>query len=80
MPIIIFIQISTDDIIGSAKAKQLSLATTAKDFARLKTDGQDKKLENLVVFDIEVSFDDPDFCKQRINETLEAFKNRSYAE
>ncbi len=69
-----------DDIIDSAKAKHLFIATTAKDFARLKTDGQDKKLENLVVFDVEVQFDDPDFCGQRINEALEAFRNRSNKE
>lgn len=64
------------DIIKTAVANNLCLATTAKDFARLKTDGQDKKLKNLFVFDVDVAFDDPDFCQNIIDATLENFKTR----
>lgn len=64
------------DIMTTATANNLCLATTAKDFARLKTDGQDKKLKNLFVFDVDVAFDNPDFCQNIIDATLEKFKAR----
>lgn len=64
------------DIMTTATANHLCLATTAKDFARLKTDKQDKKLENLFVFDVDVAFDNPDFCQNIIDATLENFATR----
>lgn len=64
------------DIMATATANNLCLATTAKDFARLKTDEQDKKLKEIFIFDVEVAFDNSDFCQNIIDATLENFKTR----
>lgn len=68
-----------NEISATAFANKLYLATTAKDFVRLKTDGQDKKLKNLLVFDVDVAFDKQDFCEHIINETVARFKARIIA-
>lgn len=64
-------------IISAATSENLCLATTAKDFVRLKTDGQDKQLNNLIVFDVDVTFDNQEFCEHIINETVSRFKDRT---
>lgn len=66
-----------DDINNAANNNNLFIATTAKDFVRIKGDKKDKLLEKLYVFDVEVAFDDPDFCESIINDTLDRFKNRT---
>lgn len=72
-----FTEYDLKDIADSAKSANLHIATTAKDYIRLKTDGQERQLDNLVVFDVTVDFDDADFCKRLIEETLDRFKKRS---
>lgn len=46
----------------SASRQKLLVATTAKDYMRLKSDGLDKKLPHLLVLDIRLRFAGQNFC------------------
>lgn len=67
------------DIVESAKAHKLSLATTAKDYVRLKTDRQDSKLEKLTVFDVDVTFEKTDLCRIILSKTINRYRERRLA-
>ncbi|RCL00719.1 MAG: tetraacyldisaccharide 4'-kinase [Candidatus Tokpelaia sp. JSC189] len=67
------------DIVESAKAHKLSLATTAKDYVRLKTGRQDSKLEDLTVFDVDVMFEKTDLCQIILSKTIKRYKKRHLA-
>lgn len=66
------------NIIATAATNELCLATTAKDFARLATNEQNTQFQDLFVFDVDVAYDDDNFCQQIIEKTLENFKNRKF--
>ncbi|WP_297322821.1 tetraacyldisaccharide 4'-kinase [uncultured Bartonella sp.] len=66
------------DIIATAAANKLCLATTAKDFTRLAPNGQNTQLEDLFIFDVDVAYDGADFCQKIIEKTLENFKDRKF--
>lgn len=65
-----------DDIIHAAKTDNLLLATTAKDFVRLEASNQNTKLKNLVVFDVELAFDEENFCQNLLLEVISRFERR----
>lgn len=64
------------DIVESARAHKLALATTAKDYVRLKTDGLNEKLAGLVVFDVDVAFERPGFCETVLSCVSARYKER----
>ncbi|KAA6405230.1 tetraacyldisaccharide 4'-kinase [Candidatus Tokpelaia sp.] len=67
-----------DDIVQSARAYGLIMATTAKDYMRLKTDGLDKKLGPLLVLDIYPEFLPEDFCNHILNLCVTHYKDRRF--
>jgi len=74
-----FSEYDVKDIADSAAVHKLAIATTAKDYVRLKTDGLDKKLDKLVIFDVEVMFDTRSFCESILNDVLTRYKERHLA-
>jgi len=64
------------DIASNAKIHQLAIATTAKDYMRLKTEGLDKKLEKLVVFDVDIAFELSGFCETILTEVMARYRKR----
>jgi len=67
------------NIADSAKAHQLAVATTAKDYVRLKTDSLDKSLKKLVIFDVDVAFEAVGFCKFILSEVMMRYKERCFS-
>ncbi|RCL01165.1 MAG: tetraacyldisaccharide 4'-kinase [Candidatus Tokpelaia sp. JSC085] len=64
------------NIAASAKAHKLTIATTAKDYVRLKTTRLSKKLEEIIVFDVHVTFEVEDCCVNLLTEMLARYRAR----
>lgn len=71
-----FSEFDLKDIADSAETHKLWLATTAKDYVRLVTDKLDDKLKRLVVFDVDVAFEDAGYCQRILRDVIRNYKER----
>ncbi|UXM95058.1 tetraacyldisaccharide 4'-kinase [Bartonella sp. HY329] len=62
------------NIAVEAKTKDLMLVTTAKDYVRLKDQDFSVNLENLIIVDVEVVFNQTDYGQNLLVETIKSFK------
>ncbi|WP_455474318.1 tetraacyldisaccharide 4'-kinase [Bartonella sp. B30(2025)] len=60
-----------------AKKQNLWLATTAKDYMRIRTSCVQEDLKNLVVFDVKVDFAQKNFCSIILEEVIDRFAKRN---
>lgn len=65
-----------EDITRSARAHRLVIATTAKDYARLKTDNMAAKLGDILVLDVRLRAEREDFCGRVLDMCRQNYKNR----
>lgn len=63
-------------LIQRARMHNLWLATTAKDYVRIKTRNVQKDIKNLIVFDVKVDFAQKDFCHTLLKEVITRFRKR----
>ncbi|MCZ2158112.1 tetraacyldisaccharide 4'-kinase [Bartonella sp. 220] len=61
-----------------ARKQNLWLATTAKDYVRIQTNSAQKDLKNLIIFDVDVSFSQKDFCHLLLEEVITRFRKRKH--
>ncbi|KEG21103.1 tetraacyldisaccharide 4'-kinase [Bartonella bacilliformis] len=61
-----------------AKIQNLWLATTAKDYTRIRVKALQKDIENLIVFDVTLDFAQADFCYMLLEEVIARFKKRKH--
>ncbi|WP_019222268.1 tetraacyldisaccharide 4'-kinase [Bartonella rattaustraliani] len=66
------------DLAQKAKMQNLWLATTAKDYARIQANCEQKNLKNLIVFDVKVDFAQKDFCHILLEEVMTRFRERKH--
>ncbi|EJF98905.1 tetraacyldisaccharide 4'-kinase [Bartonella vinsonii subsp. arupensis Pm136co] len=71
-----FTDTDLNNLVQKAKMQNLWLATTAKDYARIKTNRVQKDLKNLIVFDVQVNFAQEDFCYKILEEVITRFRER----
>jgi len=74
-----FSRYDIEDIVQSARAHGLVIATTAKDYVRLQTDGLDKRLGRLLVLDIYPEFLQEDFCNHVLDLCLKRYNDRRFS-
>ncbi|OLL56135.1 tetraacyldisaccharide 4'-kinase [Bartonella henselae] len=67
------------NLVQRAKTHNLWLATTAKDYIRIQTSKMQEDLKNLVVFDINVSFVQKNFCRVLLQEVMIRFRERKHS-
>ncbi|MCZ2328108.1 tetraacyldisaccharide 4'-kinase [Bartonella sp. F02] len=75
----VFTNTDIQNLAKRAKMQNLWLATTAKDYIRMQADDLQKKLKNLIIFDVEVNFAQKDFCRTLLEEVIERFKKRKHS-
>ncbi|MET3589622.1 tetraacyldisaccharide 4'-kinase [Bartonella silvatica] len=71
-----FTNTDLQNLAQKAKAQNLWLATTAKDYVRIKTSNMQKDLKNLIIFDVKVDFSQKDFCQNLLKEVMDRFQQR----
>lgn len=74
-----FKKIELENIAREAKEKKLVLVTTAKDYMRLKDQEFQEILQNLIIVDVDVDYQENGFCENILTETVEKFHAKSKA-
>ncbi|RCL03588.1 MAG: tetraacyldisaccharide 4'-kinase [Candidatus Tokpelaia sp. JSC161] len=71
-----FREFEVKDIAENARLNDLHIATTAKDYMRLRVNGLYRFLDKLIVFDIHVDFKSSNFCEKILEEVISRYKGR----